>query len=192
MPNPCDFRSLATRASVAQFDFSDATAARIRIFGLRSGWTMIGPPKLLPISGAVTSSDLARKTCTPCRGGMPPLTPAEAAAFLAQVPQWDPRRRRGASPRYRLRVGLRHDLPSDQEDRRPPRERLHHGREDRRARNCSGMTIPIRSETAVEPRASASSRTASSARYPGDAPPRRRGLRTCRARPGYGGARRCP
>ena len=32
---------------------------------------------------------LADKTCTPCRGGIPPLTPGEAARFHAQVPDWE-------------------------------------------------------------------------------------------------------
>jgi 4a-hydroxytetrahydrobiopterin dehydratase len=31
---------------------------------------------------------LIEKTCTPCRGGVPPLTREEAEAFLAQAPQW--------------------------------------------------------------------------------------------------------
>src|SRR5689334_15254609 len=31
---------------------------------------------------------LAEKTCTPCRGGIPPLTPEEAAAYHAQAPEW--------------------------------------------------------------------------------------------------------
>lgn len=33
-------------------------------------------------------SDLAQKTCIPCRGGVPPLTEAEAAELLQQVPGW--------------------------------------------------------------------------------------------------------
>jgi 4a-hydroxytetrahydrobiopterin dehydratase len=32
---------------------------------------------------------LAGKTCTPCRGGIPPLTPGEAEGFHKQVAQWD-------------------------------------------------------------------------------------------------------
>jgi 4a-hydroxytetrahydrobiopterin dehydratase len=32
---------------------------------------------------------LADKACTPCRGGIPPLTPGEAARFHAQVPDWE-------------------------------------------------------------------------------------------------------
>jgi 4a-hydroxytetrahydrobiopterin dehydratase len=32
---------------------------------------------------------LADKTCTPCRGGIPPLTPEEAARFHVQVPDWE-------------------------------------------------------------------------------------------------------
>lgn len=32
--------------------------------------------------------DLLAKTCTPCRGGMPPLTLAEAERYLAQAPGW--------------------------------------------------------------------------------------------------------
>jgi 4a-hydroxytetrahydrobiopterin dehydratase len=32
---------------------------------------------------------LAEKTCTPCRGGVPPLTRDEAVRFLAQAPKWE-------------------------------------------------------------------------------------------------------
>lgn len=31
---------------------------------------------------------LDAKTCTPCRGGIPPLTRSEAEALLAQAPGW--------------------------------------------------------------------------------------------------------
>lgn len=31
---------------------------------------------------------LAEKTCTPCRGGIPPLTVDEAEALRAQAPDW--------------------------------------------------------------------------------------------------------
>ena len=31
---------------------------------------------------------LAEKSCTPCRGGMPPLTAHEAAAYHEQAPDW--------------------------------------------------------------------------------------------------------
>ena len=34
------------------------------------------------------SETLADKTCTPCRGGIPPLTPDEAAALHGQAPEW--------------------------------------------------------------------------------------------------------
>ncbi|NMG77340.1 4a-hydroxytetrahydrobiopterin dehydratase [Aromatoleum diolicum] len=34
------------------------------------------------------SNDLLSKTCVPCRGGMPPLTRAEAEDYLAQTPDW--------------------------------------------------------------------------------------------------------
>lgn len=33
-------------------------------------------------------SSLAEKTCTPCRGGVPPLTPAEAEGYHLQAPDW--------------------------------------------------------------------------------------------------------
>ena len=33
-------------------------------------------------------SDLAAKTCVPCRGGVPPLAGKELEALAAQVPQW--------------------------------------------------------------------------------------------------------
>jgi 4a-hydroxytetrahydrobiopterin dehydratase len=31
---------------------------------------------------------LAEKTCTPCRGGIPPLTQQEAESYRAQAPDW--------------------------------------------------------------------------------------------------------
>jgi 4a-hydroxytetrahydrobiopterin dehydratase len=31
---------------------------------------------------------LAEKTCTPCRGGVPPLTPEEAEGYRVQAPDW--------------------------------------------------------------------------------------------------------
>ncbi len=34
-------------------------------------------------------SELAKKTCEPCRGGIPPMTPDEAKAHLDQVPGWE-------------------------------------------------------------------------------------------------------
>ena len=34
------------------------------------------------------SATLAQKTCAPCKGGIPPLTSDEAAAYLKQLPQW--------------------------------------------------------------------------------------------------------
>jgi 4a-hydroxytetrahydrobiopterin dehydratase len=33
-------------------------------------------------------ANLVEKTCTPCRGGVPPLPQEEAEAFLVQAPQW--------------------------------------------------------------------------------------------------------
>jgi 4a-hydroxytetrahydrobiopterin dehydratase len=32
---------------------------------------------------------LAEKSCTPCRGGVPPLTPQEAASYREEAPEWD-------------------------------------------------------------------------------------------------------
>lgn len=34
------------------------------------------------------TATLAEKNCTPCRGGIPPLTPEEVEAFRAQAPDW--------------------------------------------------------------------------------------------------------
>ena len=33
-------------------------------------------------------SALAEKSCTPCRGGVPPLTPDEVAVHQRQTPEW--------------------------------------------------------------------------------------------------------
>ena len=32
---------------------------------------------------------LAEKSCTPCRGGMPPLTQEEATSYRGQAPDWE-------------------------------------------------------------------------------------------------------
>jgi 4a-hydroxytetrahydrobiopterin dehydratase len=37
---------------------------------------------------APTAAELTRKTCVPCEGGVPKLTPEEAHAHLASVPGW--------------------------------------------------------------------------------------------------------
>jgi 4a-hydroxytetrahydrobiopterin dehydratase len=34
------------------------------------------------------SVDLVTKACTPCRGGIPPLTTVEAESYLQQAPGW--------------------------------------------------------------------------------------------------------
>ncbi|MFN2386250.1 MAG: 4a-hydroxytetrahydrobiopterin dehydratase [Thermoanaerobaculia bacterium] len=34
------------------------------------------------------SRELAGKTCVPCRGGIPPMTKAQAEGILASVPDW--------------------------------------------------------------------------------------------------------
>lgn len=50
------------------------------------------------------ASALAEKSCTPCRGGVPPLSPEEAAAYRRQAPDWqllDDSRRIERSYRFR-------------------------------------------------------------------------------------------
>ena len=34
------------------------------------------------------AAELAAKTCTPCRGGVPPLSRPEAEGYLAETPGW--------------------------------------------------------------------------------------------------------
>jgi 4a-hydroxytetrahydrobiopterin dehydratase len=34
------------------------------------------------------TTTLAEKTCVPCRGGIPPLSPEQAAQFHQQAPEW--------------------------------------------------------------------------------------------------------
>lgn len=38
---------------------------------------------------ASASSDLASKTCVPCRGGVPPLKGAELDRYRSQLPSWN-------------------------------------------------------------------------------------------------------
>jgi 4a-hydroxytetrahydrobiopterin dehydratase len=39
--------------------------------------------------GAAMTETLADKKCTPCRGGVPPLTREEAERFQVQTPNWE-------------------------------------------------------------------------------------------------------
>jgi len=34
------------------------------------------------------TTELVQETCTPCRGGIPPLTAAEAARYHVEAPDW--------------------------------------------------------------------------------------------------------
>ena len=36
----------------------------------------------------MASTELASKTCVPCRGGIPPMTPEEAGEMAARLPRW--------------------------------------------------------------------------------------------------------
>ncbi len=36
----------------------------------------------------MADTPLAERSCIPCRGGVPPLTPEQYSPFLADVPQW--------------------------------------------------------------------------------------------------------
>src|SRR5215469_14426281 len=56
--------------------FADSHLLRIREVGIT-----------LRVGGAMTVS-LAEKTCTPCRGGVPPLTAEEAENLRSQAPDW--------------------------------------------------------------------------------------------------------
>ena len=90
---------------------------------------------------------LGDKTCTPCRGGVPPLKREEAEALRANAKDWEllddahrierkfrfenfrealnfveevgARRGRGSSPRNLLRLGLRKSVLANQEDQGP-------------------------------------------------------------------------
>jgi 4a-hydroxytetrahydrobiopterin dehydratase len=46
-----------------------------------------GPGLRLEGETPVTDT-LSRKTCTPCQGGIPPLTTAEVEGYRPQVPEW--------------------------------------------------------------------------------------------------------
>ena len=84
---------------------------------------------------------LAEKTCTPCRGGVPPLARDEVLRFQSQAPEWvlrDDARRIERTVRFRnfrealafvQRVGPRHRLRRNRLSRPPrrstsPRARL--------------------------------------------------------------------
>jgi 4a-hydroxytetrahydrobiopterin dehydratase len=55
---------------------------------------------------------LAERPCTPCRGGVSPLTPSECVSYLAEVPDWELRNegrivaRRFRFPDYRTALAF--------------------------------------------------------------------------------------
>ncbi|HEY7748067.1 MAG TPA: 4a-hydroxytetrahydrobiopterin dehydratase [Aestuariivirgaceae bacterium] len=50
-----------------------------------SGWKYERKQKS---TGDLNMNSLAEKTCTPCKGGVPPLTADEAKSLLSQTPAW--------------------------------------------------------------------------------------------------------
>ena len=118
---------------------------------------------------------LLEKTCTPCRGGVPPLTQQEAETLLAEAPEWTLRdeahriertfrfenfrealsfvqkvgelaEAEGHHPDISFRLGLCDGVAAHQEDQGSPRERLHHGGENRWA--CRGGLKPATNSVA--------------------------------------------
>ena len=74
---------------------SDRTAARTDSKGMTmalndrySAWALCGRIVFYKREAHMTET-LAEKTCTPCRGGIPPLTRDEAQRFQAQAPNWE-------------------------------------------------------------------------------------------------------
>ena len=134
------------------------------------------PPDPLPYQwlddpcrrGVKMMTELAGKTCVPCRGGVPPMPKAEAEGYLREAPGWTliddgkrierkfklqglqgsarlrqpgrgDRRGRGPPPGHHLRLGLRHSIAAHPQDQRPARERLHHGGQDQPPRRGRGL-----------------------------------------------------
>jgi 4a-hydroxytetrahydrobiopterin dehydratase len=48
-------------------------------------------------------TELAERTCVPCRGGVPPLTPEQVAALLTQVEGWKVVENHHLAKRYGLK-----------------------------------------------------------------------------------------
>jgi 4a-hydroxytetrahydrobiopterin dehydratase len=63
-----------------QCDWADALDHRMISFQAAERATRQG--------GYTMTATLADKTCTPCRGGIPPLTLEEAEGYRAQAPAW--------------------------------------------------------------------------------------------------------
>ena len=60
------------------------------------------------MASAPADVKLAEKSCTPCRGGIPPLAPAEAERYREQAPEWalaDEATRIGRTFRFRNFAG---------------------------------------------------------------------------------------
>jgi len=122
---------------------------------------------------------LVEQSCTPCRGGMPPLTQEEVEGYCVQAPDWellDTAKRieqtyrflnfREAFPfveraaalaeteehisRLRSAGGIRHDLDALQEDQWTALERLHHGGKARSDRGRARKSAGLNRASAID------------------------------------------
>jgi 4a-hydroxytetrahydrobiopterin dehydratase len=60
---------------------------RTPVMASRSSWVRFIQP-MEDRAMSTKPAQLVSKSCTPCRGGIPPLTPDEAKAHLRQTPDW--------------------------------------------------------------------------------------------------------
>ena len=72
-------------------------------------------------------TELAGKTCTPCRSGVPPLDRAAAERYLREAPGWA---LMDEGKRIERKFQLRNFKEALALVNRPARERRHHGHQD--------------------------------------------------------------
>src|SRR5712692_3562868 len=152
----------------------NSTPARLRVRSPRPRCLSFRPNPGAPSARIEpTMSDLATKTCVPCRGGVPPLKGEQLGSLQEHVDGWNvieehhitkaftfpdfrgaftfrkPRRRAcgraGAPPRPIPCLGKSRDHHLDAQNQRPDGERFHPGRQDRLALQALNFTVLKRS-----------------------------------------------
>ena len=124
-------------------------------------------------------TELAAKTCTPCRGGVPPLEPAEAEAYLGEAADWSllGRRPSGSSAPSGSRTSSRRFAFVGRVARRSPRPRATTPTSASAGATPRSRSIPTRSKACTRTTSSWRPRSTALARpRAGLKPERRAGL----------------
>src|SRR5262249_39101605 len=107
----CPRRSLSTRATAGwSRALADRVPQSLYASGRRRGGAAPRRPRggkirrdRIRTEGSAMSQSLADRVCVPCKGGVPPLTPAEFTPLLGQLHGWDVADAKRLSRTYRFK-----------------------------------------------------------------------------------------